>query len=84
MPYLTAYEDYAMYNFYVMTVLQIFLPFALLSVLNIIIILLTRKRLHETAFGRSFHEMPRISLMLRKGDSLEFANNLKGTLRENS
>uniref|UniRef100_A0A915AQU8 G-protein coupled receptors family 1 profile domain-containing protein n=2 Tax=Parascaris univalens TaxID=6257 RepID=A0A915AQU8_PARUN len=76
-PYLTAYEDYAMYNFYVMTVLQIFLPFALLSVLNIIIILLTRKRLHETAFGRSFHEMPRISLMLRKEGMNKRSNNRK-------
>ncbi|KHN81165.1 Rhodopsin, GQ-coupled [Toxocara canis] len=65
-PYLTAYDDYIMYNFYVMTILQIFLPFVLLFVLNIVIILLTRRRLYQTAYGQHLVEMPRISLMLRK------------------
>ncbi|VDM39469.1 unnamed protein product [Toxocara canis] len=67
-PYLTAYDDYIMYNFYVMTILQIFLPFVLLFVLNIVIILLTRRRLYQTAYGQHLVEMPRISLMLRKGE----------------
>ena len=43
MPLLQAWEQYNIYNFYVMTVLQIFVPFALLLLLNVSIVAVTKK-----------------------------------------
>lgn len=67
-PVLMAKENYAMFNFYVISIVHIIVPFLLLLSLNLLIIALTKKRIYDH-FGRgsAFVEMPQISSLLRKG-----------------
>ncbi|KAE9552114.1 hypothetical protein FO519_004694 [Halicephalobus sp. NKZ332] len=66
-PVLMSREDYAMFNFYVISVVHIIVPFLLLLSLNLLIIALTKKRIYDH-FGRgsAFIDMPQISSLLRK------------------
>uniref|UniRef100_A0A914PBW1 G-protein coupled receptors family 1 profile domain-containing protein n=1 Tax=Panagrolaimus davidi TaxID=227884 RepID=A0A914PBW1_9BILA len=66
-PVLMSSEDYAMFNFYVISVVHIIVPFLLLLSLNLLIIALTKKRLyHHFGIAKNFSEMPQISSLLRK------------------
>lgn len=62
------HEDYVMFNFYVISVVQILVPFILLLSLNLLIILLTKKKLYNTLGSRhALPEMPKIAKLLRRG-----------------
>lgn len=60
-------EDYKLFNFYVICFLHILLPFILLLSLNLLIIVLTKKRIYKKFCSKNFVEMPQISSLLRKG-----------------
>jgi len=64
-----ANEDYAIYNFYVICILHITLPFILLLVLNVLIVALMKRKLYGNFGGsRTRHgDMPQIAFMMRKG-----------------
>lgn len=67
-PLLMDSPDYAIFNFYVISVVQILLPFILLSSLNFVIIMLTKKKLYEHLAARhALPDMPKIAKLLRKG-----------------
>uniref|UniRef100_A0A914E329 G-protein coupled receptors family 1 profile domain-containing protein n=1 Tax=Acrobeloides nanus TaxID=290746 RepID=A0A914E329_9BILA len=66
-PVLMNHEDYVMFNFYVISVVQILVPFILLLSLNLLIILLTKKKLYNTLGSRhALPEMPKIAKLLRR------------------
>ncbi|MFH4983378.1 hypothetical protein AB6A40_010087 [Gnathostoma spinigerum] len=79
-PNLSALKDYPIYNFYVITILQIFLPFLFLLLLNFAIIYLTRHRLYETALGQPFKDMPKLSSLLKK-ESLKVHHSRRSELK---
>ncbi|CAI4226895.1 unnamed protein product [Auanema sp. JU1783] len=47
-PLLAGWEHYQLFNFYVMTILHIFVPFAILLLLNISIVAVTKRKLRES------------------------------------
>ncbi|CAB3398968.1 unnamed protein product [Caenorhabditis bovis] len=66
-PMLASWEHYQMFNFYVMTVLHIFVPFALLLLLNISIVVLTKRKLNGIGWAiTTFIDMPKVSELIRK------------------
>ncbi|EFO95090.1 hypothetical protein GCK72_020404 [Caenorhabditis remanei] len=66
-PLLAGWEHYQMFNFYVMTVLHIFVPFALLLMLNISIVVVTKRKLTGIGWAvTTFIDMPKVSEMIRK------------------
>lgn len=68
-PVLMASEDYAMFNFYVISIVQILVPFILLLSMNLLIILLTKRKLYGSVNKRhSIPELPKITKLLRRGE----------------
>ncbi|RCN36339.1 7 transmembrane receptor [Ancylostoma caninum] len=66
-PMLAGWEHYQIFNFYVMTVLHIFVPFAILLILNISIVMLTKRKIHGISWAvTSFIGMPKVTEMIRK------------------
>uniref|UniRef100_A0A8R1IIE9 G_PROTEIN_RECEP_F1_2 domain-containing protein n=1 Tax=Caenorhabditis japonica TaxID=281687 RepID=A0A8R1IIE9_CAEJA len=66
-PLLAGWEHYQMFNFYVMTVLHIFVPFALLLVLNISIVMVTKRRLRGIGWAiTTCIDMPKVNELIRK------------------
>ncbi|CAI5453067.1 unnamed protein product [Caenorhabditis angaria] len=66
-PILASWQHYKVYNFYVMNVLQIFVPFALLLIINISIVIVTKRRLTGIGWAvTTFIDMPKVSEMIRK------------------
>ncbi|PIO72422.1 hypothetical protein TELCIR_05651, partial [Teladorsagia circumcincta] len=61
-PWLAGWEHYQIFNFYVMTVLHVFVPFAILVILNISIVALTKRKLHGVSWAMTtLIDMPKIS-----------------------
>ncbi|KAK6754445.1 hypothetical protein RB195_013445 [Necator americanus] len=66
-PKLAGWEHYQIFNFYVMTVLHIFVPFAILLVLNISIVVLTKRKVHGINWAvTAFIGLPKVSELVRK------------------
>ncbi|EPB79255.1 hypothetical protein ANCCEY_01678 [Ancylostoma ceylanicum] len=66
-PMLAGWEHYQIFNFYVMTVLHIFVPFAILLILNISIVMLTKRKIHGISWAvTSFIGMPKVTELIRK------------------
>ncbi|KHJ87962.1 hypothetical protein OESDEN_12250, partial [Oesophagostomum dentatum] len=66
-PWLAGWEHYQIFNFYVMTVLHIFVPFAILLILNISIVILTKRKIHGIGWAiTTFIDMPKVTEMIRK------------------
>ncbi|KAK6050033.1 hypothetical protein COOONC_12462 [Cooperia oncophora] len=53
-PLLAGWEHYKKFNFYVMTVLHIFVPFAILVILNISIVVLTKRKNSWSKLGNGY------------------------------
>ncbi|KAK6037706.1 hypothetical protein COOONC_24788 [Cooperia oncophora] len=67
-PLLAGGEHYKKFNFYVMTVLHIFVPFAILVILNISIVVLTKRKIHGVSWAMAtLIDMPKVTEMIRKG-----------------
>ncbi|KJH43936.1 7 transmembrane receptor [Dictyocaulus viviparus] len=66
-PLLAGWEHYQIFNFYVMTVLNVFVPFAILLILNISIVALTKRKLHSISWAvTTFIDMPKITELIKK------------------
>uniref|UniRef100_A0A0N4WTI4 G_PROTEIN_RECEP_F1_2 domain-containing protein n=1 Tax=Haemonchus placei TaxID=6290 RepID=A0A0N4WTI4_HAEPC len=66
-PLLAGWEHYQIFNFYVMTVLHIFVPFAILVILNISIVVLTKRKLHGVSWAMAtLVDMPKVTELIRK------------------
>ncbi|KAJ1356911.1 hypothetical protein KIN20_014880 [Parelaphostrongylus tenuis] len=66
-PLLAGWEEYQIFNFYVMSVLHIFLPFAILLILNISIVVLTKRKLHSIGWAiATFIDVPKVTELIRK------------------
>ncbi|VDO86547.1 unnamed protein product [Heligmosomoides polygyrus] len=66
-PLLAGWEHYQIFNFYVMTVLHVFVPFAILLILNISIVMLTKRKLHGIGWAMTtFIDMPKVTELIRK------------------
>ncbi|KAK6040188.1 hypothetical protein COOONC_22308 [Cooperia oncophora] len=69
-PLLAGWEHYQKFNFYVMTVLHIFVPFAILVILNISIVVLTKRKIHGVSWAMAtLIDMPKVTEMIRKGNA---------------
>ncbi|CAJ0586357.1 unnamed protein product, partial [Mesorhabditis spiculigera] len=80
-PLLSSEDNYRIYNFYVMTVLHIFVPFALLLLLNISIVAVTKKKLRHIGWAATtFIDMPKITELIRK-ESISSAKKRRDELR---
>ncbi|TKR89809.1 hypothetical protein L596_013853 [Steinernema carpocapsae] len=67
MPMLTQFTTYPIYNFYVITILHVFVPFAILLILNFVIIALTKKKVYRRLNRKQkFGEASRIASMMRR------------------
>ncbi|KAK5966304.1 hypothetical protein GCK32_008917 [Trichostrongylus colubriformis] len=66
-PLLAGWEHYQIFNFYVMTVLHVFVPFAILVILNIAIVAVTKRKLHGVSWAMTtLIDMPKVTEMIRK------------------
>ncbi|PIO66825.1 hypothetical protein TELCIR_11448, partial [Teladorsagia circumcincta] len=66
-PWLAGWEHYQIFNFYVMTVLHVFVPFAILVILNISIVALTKRKLHGVSWAMTtLIDMPKVTELIRK------------------
>lgn len=67
-PFMAGWEHYQLFNFYVMTILHIFVPFALLLILNISIVCVMKRNLRNIGWAfTTFVDMPKVAELLRKG-----------------
>ncbi|VDM58962.1 unnamed protein product [Angiostrongylus costaricensis] len=67
MSYLHGWEHYQIFNFYVMSVLHIFVPFAVLLILNVSIVVLTKRKLHSIGWAvATFIDVPKVGELIRK------------------
>ncbi|PAV92817.1 hypothetical protein WR25_12269 [Diploscapter pachys] len=78
---LAGYERYQMFNFFVMTVLHVFVPFTVLLILNISIVTVTKRRLRGIGWAvTTFIDMPKVSELIRK-ESLSSSKRRRDELR---
>uniref|UniRef100_A0A1I7XL07 G_PROTEIN_RECEP_F1_2 domain-containing protein n=1 Tax=Heterorhabditis bacteriophora TaxID=37862 RepID=A0A1I7XL07_HETBA len=80
-PLLAGWEHYQIFNFYVMTVLHIFVPFAILLLLNISIVILTRRKIRGIGWAvTTFIDMPKVTELIRK-ESISSSKKRRDELR---
>ncbi|CAJ0591536.1 unnamed protein product [Cylicocyclus nassatus] len=66
-PWLAGWQHYQIFNFYVMTVLHVFVPFAILLILNVSIVMLTKRKIHGVSWAvTALVGMPKVTEMIRK------------------
>ncbi|KAK0412413.1 hypothetical protein QR680_006196 [Steinernema hermaphroditum] len=75
MPMLTKFSYYPIYNFYVITILHVFLPFTFLLVLNFVIIAMTKRKAYKRICrSAKFGDSSRIASMMRRESAIALVN----------